>query len=88
MTRTTHESTALEWMKKAPLTQVAVPHMRLDDTVYRLRKKGWPILCEVRPYYNDQGEREMRAEFRLGNWKAPGLPLRMTATVVTHSETR
>lgn len=87
MARTTHEATAIEWMKNGPLTQAQVPQMRLDCTVYRLRLKGWPIICEMRSYFNGLGESELRAEFRLGNWKARALPVQ-TATVVTQRETR
>lgn len=75
MARVTHETTALEWMKKAPLTQAAVPQMRLDCAVYRLRLKGWPVICEKRPYFNESGESEMRAEFRLGNWAVRAFPI-------------
>lgn len=86
--RITHETTALEWMKKAPLTQALVPQMRLDCAVYRLRRKGWPVICELRTYYNEKGECELRAEFRLGNWAERALPMQTAATVVTQSETR
>ena len=86
MVRVTHETTALEWMKKAPLTQAAVPQMRLDCTVYRLRVKGYPIICEMRPYFNELGEAQLCAEFRLGNWTTRALPMQH-ATVVTQDET-
>lgn len=82
MSRTTHEATALEWMKKAPLTQELVPQMRLDCTVYRLRRKGWPVICEVRMYYNERGEGAPRAEFRLGNWAGLAFPIQTAAATV------
>jgi hypothetical protein len=89
MSRVTHEATAIEWMKKAPLTQAVVPQMRLDCTVYRLRKKGWPVICEMRVYFDENGHSELRAEFRLGNWTARAFPVQTAAvTVVTQSETR
>ena len=88
MARPTHEAVALEWMKKSPLTQEAVPQMRLDCTIYRLRRKKWPVICDLRAYYNERGESELRAEFRLGNWAGLALPVQTAATVVTQSETR
>lgn len=84
--RITHEATAVEWMKKAPITQAVVPQMRLDCTVYRLRMKGWPITCELRSYYTAEGMQELRAEFRLGNWTARALAMQ-TAPVLKQSET-
>lgn len=82
MSHITHETTALEWMKKAPLTQAVVPQMRADCTIYRLRKKGYPVICEIRPYFNELGEKIMVAEYRLGNWTERALPVH-TATVMT-----
>lgn len=79
MSRTTHEELALQWMKNAPLTQAAVPQMRLDCTVYRLRQKGWPIICELRLYYQESGQSDLRAEFRLGNWTERALPMATAA---------
>lgn len=88
MARLTHEAVALEWMMKGPLTQEQVPQMRLDCTVYRLRQKKWPVICELRVYFNGRGERELRAEFRLGNWAGLAFPIQTAATAVTQSVTR
>lgn len=73
--RVTFEELVIERLKAAPLTQEAVPQMRLDCTVYRLRRKGWPVICELREYFNASGETEVRPEYRLGNWAAMALPM-------------
>jgi hypothetical protein len=66
----------IERLKLGPVTAAAIPEVkRIDTMICELRKKGWPILTEVRPCWDAFGVEHLRAEYRLGNWVELRLPL-------------
>jgi hypothetical protein len=79
--RVTHEQWVIERLKLGPLTAaLATQIKRLDCTVYRLQKKGWPVISELRPFFDGDGAEHRRVEYRLGNWAGMSFPIHRIAT--------
>jgi hypothetical protein len=67
---------AIEFMKRGPLTQAQLPHIKhLARVILHLRQKGWPIATTMGSYHDQFGREFTRAEYRLvGNWANRPLP--------------